>query len=157
VTHDADDDELDAITGAILPTGDARPIASLWATVDADRVVRELRMHDVPVVETLPDDPLLGASIRLISQEHGRPIAVAEPNTEGRLAATLARRGEGPAGRYTAMTLPLSEIERRAAVAGIALSRAAEGPFGRSVLVLGGPAGGPHLILVEMAAGTIDR
>jgi hypothetical protein len=148
VTGDRRERQLDAILEALLPPPDqARVMATLWATVDADRAIRELRT----------DDALLGASIRLISPEQGAVIAVAEPNTEGRLAASLARAGEGPVGRYVATTVPLPEVARRAAAAGIVLSRPADGPFGPSVLVLGGPSAGPHLILVEVAAGTIDR
>jgi hypothetical protein len=158
VTGDRRERQLDAILEALLPPPDqARVMATLWATVDADRAIRELRTDDEPFVQTLTDDALLGASIRLISPEQGAVIAVAEPNTEGRLAASLARAGEGPVGRYVATTVPLPEVARRAAAAGIVLSRPADGPFGPSVLVLGGPSAGPHLILVEVAAGTIDR
>ena len=38
----------------------------------------------------------------------------------------------------------------------LALSSAADGPFGRERLVLGAPIGGPHLLVVEEPAGTID-
>jgi hypothetical protein len=146
----------DATIAALLPDGaEPRTIAELWATVDADRAIRDLGWS----AERLADDPLLGASTRLVRDETGAAIAVAlaEPATEGRLAATLARFGEGPAGRYVEATDGLAGVVRRAAAAQIPLSRAAGGPFGRSVLVLGGPAAGPHLILVERPAGTIDR
>jgi anti-sigma factor RsiW len=148
------DAKVDATIAALLPDGaEPRTIAELWATVDADRAIRDLGRS----AERLADDPLLGASIRLVRDETGVAIAIAEPATEGRLAATLARFGEGPAGRYVRATDGIGAVVRRAATAQIRLSRAAGGPFGRAVLVLGGPAEGRHLILVERPAGTIDR
>jgi hypothetical protein len=128
-------------------------LAEIWATVDLDRALGELGATG----EVLPDDPLLGATIRLIRREAGPPIALAEPNTEGRLAAGLARFGEGPAGRYVTASDRLPAAARDLAARGVRVSRPADGPFGRSVLVLDGPLAGPHLVLVEPAAGTIDR
>ena len=145
---------FDEMLAALLPA-ELRPqtIADLWATVDADRAIRDLGRGG----ERLADDPLLGASVWLVRYETGAAITLAEPTTEGRLAAGLARFGEGPAGRYVEASGGLAAVVRRAAAAQIVLSRPVNGPFGRSVLVLGGPAAGPHLILVELAAGTIDR
>jgi hypothetical protein len=147
-----------ATLAALLPDGvEPRVIAELWATVDADRALRDLGRS----AERLADDPLLGASIRVVRDETDAAaalaIALAEPATEGLLAATLARFGEGPAGRYIDATDGLAAVVRRAAAAQIPLSRPAGGPFGRSMLILAGPAAGPHLILVERPAGTIDR
>ena len=144
----------DATIAALLPDGvEPRTIAGLWATVDADRSIRDLGRS----AERLAADSLLGASIRLVRDDTNAAIALAEPATEGRLAATLARFGEGPAGRYIEATDGLAAVVSRAAAAQIRLSRPAGGPFGRSVLVLGDSAAGPHLILVERPAGTIDR
>ena len=82
---------------------------------------------------------------------HVRSVALAEPSTEGRLAASLARNGEGPAGRYA--SLPdgdtVAAFRARAFAAGVGISTVVEGPFGPSALLLGGPVGGPHLIVVE--------
>jgi hypothetical protein len=78
--------------------------------------------------------------------------AIAEPTTEGRLAATLARHGEGPAGRYVVLADGLDRARARATAAGIAVSRIEVGPFGPSMLVLNGPLSGPHLILCDPAA-----
>jgi hypothetical protein len=105
----------------------------------------------------LADDPLLGATVRLVRPTDGDPIAILEPNTEGRLAAALARSGEGPAGQYIVAAGGLGGVVPRAAAAGVSLSREEAGPFGRSVLVLDGLPGGPHLVLVDPPAGTIDR
>ena len=130
-----------------------RVLAVVWATVDRDRVVADLRLP----VEPLADDLSLGASVRLVRPAGQHPVAILEPFTEGRLAGTLARHGEGTAGEYVEAPVGLDAIEVAATRAGLAVSRPADGPFGRSVLVLGGPVDGPHLVLVERPAGTIGR
>lgn len=130
-----------------------RVLAEIWATVDLERALHELGTTG----EVLRDDPLLGAAVRLVRREPGPPIALAEPVTEGRLAASLARFGEGPAGHYVVAPGDLPAETRELAGRGVHVSRPADGPFGRSVLVLGGPVAGPHLVLVDPAAGTIER
>ena len=130
-----------------------RILAVIWATVDRERVLAGLESE----AEHLPDDPLLGASVSLVRPADGDPIAVLEPNTEGRLAATLARNDEGPAGEYVEAPIGLEELGDAAAREGLALTPWAQGPFGRSVLVLSAASAGPHLILVEGPAGTIGR
>ena len=135
------------------PPNERRVLAVIWATVDRDRVLADL---DV-AAERLAEDPHLGASVTLVRPADGHPIAILEPVTEGRLAATLARRGEGPGGEYVETPLSLEAIGGAAAAAGLVIGRPADGPFGRSVLVLPRRAGGPHLVLVEPSAGTIGR
>lgn len=135
------------------PPNSRRILAVIWATVDRERVLADLSLAG----ERLADDPLLGASVSLVRPPDGHPIAILEPLTEGRLAATLARHGEGPAGEYVVAPLPLEAIGAAAGAAGLVLGRPADGPFGRSVLVLSGRAGGPHLVLVERPAVTIGR
>jgi hypothetical protein len=130
-----------------------RTLAEIWATVDLARALRALGATG----EVLPDEPLLGAAVRLVRRESGPPIALLEPITEGRLAAGLARFGEGPAGRYVVASDGLAPAIRDFAARGVHVSRPVDGPFGRAVLVLGGPVAGPHLVLVDPAAGTIDR
>ena len=137
----------------LLPAGaDPHVIALIWATVDIDRVVAGIGL---PAVE-LPDDPLFGAAVRLVRPPDADPIALLEPRTEGRIAETLARAGEGVVGRYVVANDGLARVAERAAAAGLALSRVEEGPFGPSAIVLGGPPAGPHLVLVERPAGTIE-
>ncbi|HEU4572700.1 MAG TPA: hypothetical protein VFR93_08425 [Candidatus Limnocylindrales bacterium] len=119
-------------------------LAEIYATVELERALEALgesASHAAAAV----DEPLLGA--RVVRLESG--VALAEPSTEGRLAATLARHGEGRAGRYLEVPVPLKDVARRAAAAGVSVSRPAPGPFGREVLVLGGPVSGPHTLLVE--------
>jgi hypothetical protein len=138
----------------LLPTGShVEVVAVVWATVDLDRAIAETGLP----AEALPDDELLGAAVRLVRPPAADPIALLEPTTEGRLAATLAKSGEGPAGHYVRATEGLSSVVARATAAGIGMKRTNDGPFGPSALVLGGPATGPHLIIVDRPAGTIDR
>jgi hypothetical protein len=128
----------------------ALTVATLWATVDIERTLAD---HGVEASE-LGFDPFLGARVVLVlilSELPNSPVAIAEPTTEGRLAATLARHGEGPAGRYVAVADSLDLATTRAAASGTAVSRVEPGPFGRSMLVLLGPVTGPHLILCDPA------
>ena len=127
----------------------AATLAEIWATVDTDRALAEL---DARVGSPVANDELLGARVSVVAATPARPVlAVVEPITEGRLAATLARHGEGSVGRYVAVADGLAAARRRAAGAGIAVTRVAAGPFGPSILVLLGPVTGPHLILCDPA------
>jgi hypothetical protein len=76
-----------------------------WATVELDRAARELA--DAGVVpatvasfEPARADPFLGAGSLVALSEVGLRIVLLEPDTEGRLAAYLARHGEGVAVAY---------------------------------------------------------
>jgi hypothetical protein len=144
------------VYGRLFPgTADRRRVlAVIWATVDRDRLLVE---SEWSAAEILADDPHLGASVALVVPAVGDPIAILEPLTEGRLAATLARHGEGPAGEYVETPVDLVAIGPVATAAGLTLGRPAAGPFGRSVLVVSSPVSGPHLVLVERPAGTIAR
>lgn len=137
----------------VAALGPVETVAEIHATVELERALHELG-HGT---ETRPrsGEPLLGAVAAVVRRPGGPSLAVLEPTTEGRLAATLARHGEGLAGRYAAPPDGLAAARDRAAAAGIGLSRPADGPFGRSVLVLGGPVAGPHLVLVEPPDATI--
>jgi len=149
-----DADDADALA-LLLPAG-ARPttIAVIWATVDLDRAASALGLE----TSELPGDELLGAFVRLARDPGStEQIALVEPSTEGVLAATLARFGEGPAGRYVEATGGLDALAQRAATGGIALSREATGPFGPSRLVVRASSPGRHLVLVAPRAGTIGR
>jgi hypothetical protein len=96
-------------------------------------------------VRPAADDALLGARCRLVVTRSGPWIVLLEPSTEGRLAASLARWGQGPVVEYLATAGGVASD----AGGGIALSRPAPGPLGMSRLVLGGPAWGPHVVLVD--------
>ena len=129
-----------------------RTLPVIWATVDMERALVEFGLNPARATAAV-DDPLLGARVVVPGQgDVDTTIALAEPSTEGRLAATLARQGEGPAGRYVGVPIDLDEIRTLAAAAGIAISRPAVGPFGREVLVFGAGLGGRSLVLVEQPA-----
>lgn len=144
---------IDGIEMDLLGT-DGRVLATIWATVDLERALGERSGLAGESIGPSLTEPHLGARVVIAEapSPEGVPVAVAEPTTEGRLAATLARHGEGEVGRYVAVGSPLDEIARRAVGIGIAVSRPLDGPFGRSVLVLHGPVTGPHLIIVEAPA-----
>ena len=111
------------------------PIAGVgWATVEHERAQREL---DALLGPTGPwiaadRDAALGARGWRRAASRGQPpfLMILEPDTEGRLAASLARFGEGVAVVYLGMATPLG------------------GP-GSGTLIRSGPAWGPHAVLLE--------
>jgi hypothetical protein len=136
----------------VLPDLPPGTIAVGWATVELDRAARELAhllVGDADIVDG-PASPILGARTRLgrTVASDGREIwlAILEPMTEGRLAATLARAGEGWAATWTS-----SPAGSPPQPGGSRLSAARPGPFGPERLILGGPPAGPHRLLVEVA------
>jgi hypothetical protein len=161
---------LDAAVARIAAfVGPVQSVAVGWATVELDRAEADLRAArggqrptDAPEIEPAveaPADELLGARCRLLSSSADPPLVLLEPATEGRLAASLARFGEGPIALY--LRVPARVVARFRVVApasGVHCSRPAAGPFGTAVLVLDGPPSGPHLVVTEAApAGTIER
>ncbi len=126
-------------------------IAEIHATVDLDRTLVDLGLP-VPDPADLATDALLGARVWIVDGPGDARLAIAEPSTEGRLAATLARRGEGPAGWYVQAAATLDELREQALAGGLPISQPADGPFGREVLALGSQPFGRHLILVDRAA-----
>ena len=73
-------------------------VARIWQTVDVDRTVADLALPAEPIA----DDEVLGARGVLVRPPEEPPLVIVEPSTEGRLAAALARHGEGDAGTYVA-------------------------------------------------------
>lgn len=126
-----------------------------WATVELDRADEELgpwlgdRLAHAGEVE-----PHLGAvaRVRAAGGMPGEAFVLLEPSTEGRLAASLARDGEGPCALYLRPTEGLRAWSAAARRRGVRLGRARQGPLGASRLVLGGPPAGPHLLLVDARA-----
>lgn len=114
---------------------DTEIIAIGWATVDLEGAASELGGAWALAF----DDRLLGASVR---RSTGRAIEILllEPNTEGRLAGALARRGEGPVALYLRAT--------NGARPGRPRTRPGAGPFGPQRLILEGSPAGPFIILV---------
>jgi hypothetical protein len=146
-------DRLEIAEGSASPGSSTGPhpnrvedvLAVGWATVDRERFVAGL---GIGAVAQLPDDPHLGAFV----VRHGltRPLAlVIEPATEGRLAATLARSGEGPTAIY--LGLGAGGMQRFAAAAhpgGNPVSAVRPGPLGPSGILLGGAVWDPAVVLV---------
>lgn len=122
-------------------------LAEIHATVELERALEE-HGADPRLAADAAGDDLLGARVVVIAGGMV-DVAIAEPSTEGRLAATLARHGEGTVGRYVAVPVGLEEIGGLATAAGVPLSPSGRGPFGPETLILGGRASGPHLILVD--------
>lgn len=124
--------------------GTARLRAVAVATVDLERLAPTLGGSG----DRLPDDDLLGARIAATGVA---AVVVAEPRSEGRLAAALARHGEGPAALYLAVA-PTSLRDVRARLEELGeRSRDGEGPFGAEVLVSTRRRSGPFLLLVPGA------
>ena len=131
---------LDRLTALGVPR---QAVAAIHGTVDLERALDDLRLPPSTVERAVRDD-ILGARAVVIERQPGMTVAVAEPTTEGRLAAALARQGEGQVGEYVAVPAldSLDDVRRRARELGIPLSSPASGPFGVGVLVRGGPIGG---------------
>ncbi len=147
---------LDARLGSV---GGSVSLAIGWATVDLDRMERDFAdayAGSVTSAVELPNETLLGARCRLIRPGVAGvpPIVLLEPTTEGRLAATLARHGEGPAAIWLQPD-PARERGLGQVAPTSARSAAAPGPFGTEVLALDGPVHGPHRIIVLVGPGTI--
>jgi hypothetical protein len=138
-------DTLERLWAATRP----RKAVGGWATVELDRAEREvgeaLRNLGPWTAEARPDEPLLGATCRLMRFRGDRDLLLLEPSTEGRLAASLARHGEGSVALWLHAD---ADAVDRARAAGFILSRGARGPLGTERLVVGGPAWGPHLLVV---------
>ena len=128
-----------------------------WATVELERAEVEVAedwpaRHGLGVahIDAAPGDQLLGASSRLVRFGDGptsaaRDVVLLEPSTEGRLAAALARFGEGGVALYL---IGDGGAPARARRAGFVLSSEADGPLGPERLVVVGPRWGPFLLLV---------
>lgn len=158
---------VDRLLAALTAEADApaaratagRLIALGWATVELDRAASEIGAElGIPAERFLGavESFALGARCRVARDVLSRGVSVVllEPATEGRLAATLARLGEGPAAAWLAVDdLPLAIDELR--IAGVATSAGRTGPFGAERLVLDTPIHGPYRLLVQRPAGTI--
>lgn len=157
---------LDQLAALVMGQTDAqtvrviggRPIAVGWATVELDRAAIELGQELAVAPDRfsgVAESTALGARCRVVEGvlPGGLALVLLEPATEGRLAASLARSGEGPAAIWLEVAdLPLAIAALR--VAGVEAAVGRGGPFGAERLVLDGPIHGPHRLLVDRA-GTI--
>src|SRR3954452_16934611 len=132
----------------------SRPVGRGWATVELDRaeeevrkvLVAELLFRDVAAAELLfrhtPRSALLGARCRRARTPDGEWIVLLEPDTEGRLAAFLARHGEGWAATWDTAGPPPSRVGGRSGV---------RGPLGPELLAHGQPVDGPFRLVLTTA------
>jgi hypothetical protein len=143
------------------PTSAARLLALGWATVELERAASS--WPDVRW-EAAPRDSLVGAR-SLVARARlradappARPapadvvtIVLLEPDTEGRLAASLARHGEGPAVLYVRVPRDTNAgLPARLARLGMR-ARAGPGPFGPEWAIHGPHASSPTLVVVPEA------
>lgn len=153
------DEVVRAADGDLARVAMAHPVAVGWATVELDRAALELG-HDLGIPEAsfrpAADSIALGADCRVAEAAlpGGLSLALLEPNTEGRLVATLARSDEGPAVVWLAADDPVAAADALR-LAGIGLSPDQAGPLGSERLVLGRSVFGPHWLLLGSAPGTI--
>lgn len=140
-------DALARLRAAVEP----RDAIGGWATVELDRAEAEVAAACSPRgdhrVEPADDERVLGARCRLLRFGDDRAIVLLEPSTEGRLAAALARYGEGSLALYLLVDAGAPERARRA---GFTLGSRGRGPFGPERLVIAGPRDGPFLILAGL-------
>jgi hypothetical protein len=148
---------------ASLSSLDARAVAIGWATVELDRATEELAaalgLDSDASFRVAPRSDTLGATARIATGvlPGGGSLVALEPDTEGRLAASLARHDEGPVAIWLSV-LPAAEPAVDAShAANRAVSPERDGPFGRERLIVGDPVDPPgrHRLLVARAAGTI--
>lgn len=133
------DEALQAL--GISPDEADRVVGIGWATVELDRAAREFGVDGG--FRVVADSVLLGGACRLRTRGPSVPaLLLLEPVTEGRLAASLARRGEGWAAVW------LADL---AAGPRTALSAPRPGPLGIERLRLDGPRDGPHRLYLEAA------
>lgn len=144
-------DDLRELALAVAPQLARFPIVALgWATVDLDAVSARIEADSGPgIFEAARRDDHLGGRVAVHrpGAASGEPIEVIlEPDTEGRLAASLARHGEG----FTAIW-----FGRRAGAPDDVpdgFGPPAGGPLGRARLLLGGPPWGLSVLLLEADA-----
>ena len=136
----------------------ARPILAVgWATVELDRAGQELASVLLPGTSFQPGPPSehLGARCRVgwvapaFVEELAAIVVLLEASTEGRLAATLARHGEGWCATWASGAAESAESAESAP--GGRLSVVKSGPLGPEWLLMGGPVSGSHRLVVEAA------
>jgi hypothetical protein len=134
-----------------LPSAHApvRVVGLGWATVDLDRAAADLRPADRNAIAV--DDELLGArGLRFAPGSGEIRLVILEPSTEGRLAASLARRGEGPLVLYVAPAdHDVSTAVARLRTAGIEV-RSGSTALGPGAIVLDRAAAEPQVVLVAV-------
>jgi hypothetical protein len=142
----AGDDILARATSENPALKGATIVAIGWATVEIERAERELEaaIGDGGSWADAPRDALLGARAATYRPTAvDRPLVVVlEADTEGRLAASLARHGEGVAATY--VTALLGTV-----LGAGAFGIPAGGPLGRGRRLARGGIGEPSIIVLD--------
>lgn len=144
-------DEIRSLALDVAPQLAGHPIVALgWATVDLD-AVRERIETDAGfgAFHPAPRDDHLGARavVHRPGAGSGEPMEILlEPDTEGRVAASLARHGEG----FAAIWFGRRQDGSGDLPAGF--GSLADGPLGPARLLLGGPPWGLSVLLLETDA-----
>jgi hypothetical protein len=120
-----------------------------WATVELERAAAELTADlgedlEAAWAPAQPDEALGARAWVSAERAGGATIVLLEPSTEGPLAASLARFGEGVAAVYVSADTAIDD----GAAGDSALSPTSNGPLGPQRRLLGRPAWGPHLLVV---------
>jgi hypothetical protein len=116
-----------------------------WATLELDRAARDLSMIG-GFDDAVRDATVGGATRRVRRSDRSLPaVVLLEPDTEGLLAATLARFGEGVRIAY------LGALDRADVDDTPRLGPPRPGPLGPARLVVGRPRWGPHLLVLAGA------
>lgn len=140
-------DAISRLTAVVNP----RTTVDGWATVELDRAQEEVgagwAYAGPATVSEVPDDRVLGARCRVLHFVDGQEVVLLEPSIEGRLAAALARHGEGMVARFLLADSGATERARRA---GFTVSSEGRGPFGPERLVVDGPRSGPFLLIAGL-------
>jgi hypothetical protein len=141
-------DDIRDLAVAVAPELAGHPIVALgWATVDLDAVRRRIEADaGFGAFDLAPRDEHLGArsAVHRPGPASGEPIEVLlEPDTEGRLAASLARHGEGFAAIWFG---PRPDAPGEVPDG---FGPVAEGPLGPARLLLGGPPWQLSVLLLE--------
>jgi hypothetical protein len=121
----------------------ARIVGIGWATVELDRAGSELAAVGGGGWLQAERDELLGAASRRAAVQAGAPVSppelvLLEPDTEGRLAASLVRFDEGVAAVYVRTGAPLAGAAPEGG-----------GPLGRGRLAASTSRWGPHVIVLD--------
>ena len=123
-------------------------LARGWATVELDRAAVELAGTLVPgtAFEPAAECVHLGAFCRIgrlaePTDDGATLVVLLEPSTEGRMAVTLARHGEGWCATW--LDAEPDDADLRSALR--------DGPLGPERLLLHGSPSGPHRLVVEAA------
>lgn len=150
-----------AVDGAAATSLNATALAIGWATVELDRAAAELAealgLGGVAAFCAAPRSVALGCVCRIARAilPGGGSLLLLEPDTEGRVAGSLARRGEGPVAVW--LTPPAPDAPDGSSAGGLTLSAERDGPLGGERLIVEGRGGVSGLLrlIVIRPAGTI--